>query len=537
MEKQESTKKHLIKASGMMGIMTLASRVLGMIRDIVSAKAFGTTWQWDAFVFAFMMPNFLRRVVAEGSLTSAFIPIYSELLEKENQERAFRFGNLIMTLMGVVILGFILVLQIVFQILLTLKVLPPHLHFTVDLLRFMFPYLWFICMYAIGMGILNCHRRFFASSIGPVILDLLWICGVIWLVPRAGGLPQDQLRVLSWAIVFSGVLQVAAEIPSLRRIGFHYHWVWDLKDEAIRKAWKLVLPSMMTFGIVQVNLFVDQLLGLTIGSGANSSLWYGSRLMQFPLGVFGIAMGTALLPTISRQIAAGKKEEARNSISFAMRSIFLIIIPCTVGMMVMSRPIIQLLFQRGEFNAASTSRTASVLICYCIGLFAYAGQKIILAGFYASQDTRTPVKIGLLDVLINFTLNITLMQFMRESGLALATSIAAIIEFFLLIHFYEKKIDPFPHQEVWKSFGRITLASLVMGVVCAVLYSVLGMIWPSLHLRDQLLRTGVTISFAAFAYVGFCFLFRVREIGEAWAWIRKNRNKETRSKKQEGDCS
>lgn len=524
MRKEESTKKHLVKASGIMGLMTLSSRILGMIRDILSAKAFGTTWQWDAFVFAFMMPNFLRRVVAEGALTSAFIPIYSELLEKENQERAFRFGNLVITLLGTVILGLILILQVIFQFLLASKTLPENAHFTVDLLRFMFPYLWFICMYAVGMGILNCHRRFFVGSLGPVILDLVWIAGVLWLVPLAGDLPQNQLRVLSWAVLFSGLIQVGAEIPSLKKMGFHYKWTWDLKDPAIQKAWKLILPTMMTFGIVQINLFVDQVLGMTLGSGANSSLWYGSRLMQFPLGVFGIAMGTALLPTLSRQIAAGKTEEAKQSMSFALRSIFLIILPCSVGMIVMSRPIVQLLFERGEFDAASTARTAWVVVFYCIGLFAYAGQKIILAGFYAAQDTKTPVKIGIFDVFLDFTLNITLMQFMRESGLAFATSIAAIVEFYLLIWFYEKKVSIFPHAEVWKSFIRISAASLLMGCMCWFLYEALGAVWPSTHLMHQLLRTGVSITLSIFVYLGFCFLFRVHELREAFLWI-KNRKK------------
>lgn len=516
----KTTHRHLLKAAGLVGLMTLASRILGMVRDIVSAGRFGTTWQWDAFVYAFMLPNFLRRIVAEGALSSAFIPVYSEIREKEGQERAFRFANTVMTLLGCGVLALLLLLEGIFALLLKGGLLPERIHFTVDLLRLMFPYLGFIVLYALGMGILNCHRRFFAASLGPVILDIVWIAGVIWIAPLAGALPQDQLRYLSFAILFSGLLQFAAEFPSLRQIRCRFRWIWDTADPYLKKAWNLLLPGMMSFAIVQINILVDMTLGMAIGAGANSSLWYGTRLMQFPLGVFAIAMGTALLPALSSQAANQDREAVRKTLSFALRSVFFIILPCTVGLIILRDPIIQLLFERGRFDAVSTLRTGRVLLCYSIGLFAFSGQKIISTGFYAAQDTRTPVVIGIAALMTNIVLNLILMQWMREAGLALATSLAGILQFFLLIYGYDRKTSDFPFRETVSSLGRVLAASLAMGAVCVFSYGRLTDHFMAGDLKDQLIRVSGSILISCAAYFVFCFLFRVREMKEAWAWMR-----------------
>lgn len=511
-------KKQLVKAAGLVGLMTLSSRILGMIRDVVSAKTFGTSWQWDAFVYSFMLPNFLRRLVGEGALSNAFIPVYSETLEKNGREAAFRFANSVITFLGIVLILFLIATEAVLNLLLNANILPPGPHLTVDLLRLMFPYLWFISLFAMGMGILNCHKHFFAPSLGPVILDLVWIAGVLWLVPMAGDDPVRQLKWLAWAILFSGAVQVAAEIPPLYRMGFRFRMVWDILHPGMKKTGMLLLPSVMSFAVVQINILVDSTLAFLIGPGANSSLWYGTRIMQFPLGVFAIAMGTALLPAISTHVARNDFEKAKQTLSFALRSVFLIILPSTVGLIVLGTPIVRLLFERGEFDAVSTSRTAFVLMCYSIGLFGYSGQKLVASGFYALQDPKTPVKIGVAALIMNVVLNLILMGPLKEGGLALATSIAGIFQFIALLAIYHRKTVGFDLRRISRSFLKISLASCLMGGAC---YYVFGWTTALFHAGNTLslfAQIFVSITVSTVFYILLCFLLRVREIEEAFSF-------------------
>ena len=501
--------------------MTLASRILGMIRDIVSAKSFGTGWQWDAFIYAFMVPNFLRRIVGEGALSSAFIPVYSEIHAREGTTGAFHFTNVIATLLASVLVAAVLVAELVLHLLLKIETLPPTLHLTLNLLQLFFPYLWFISLFSLGMGVLNCHKHFLAPALGSVILDLVWIAAVLWLTSFAGPNLSDQVRWLAMALLVSGAIQLAAELPPLYRAGFRLRWVWDLIHPGLKKTIDLLLPSIMAFAVVQINLLVDSTLAFFIGPGANSSLWYGNRLMQFPLGVFAIAMGTVLLPTIAHQTARKDLEAAKKSLSFALRSVFLIILPSTVGLIVLRIPIVQLLFERGEFDPVSTARTASVLMYYSFGLFAYSGQKIIAAGFYAVQDPRTPVKMGVIALVSNIILNLLLMGPMRESGLALATSLSGAIQFLLLIFLYDRRISNFPLGEIARSFGKIFLASLAMGFVCFLAFGGLQRAVPGRGTIELVVHVFGSISLSMLAFVGFCFLLRVSEMREALGWIIK----------------
>jgi putative peptidoglycan lipid II flippase len=296
-----------------------------------------------------------------------------------------------------------------------------------------------------------------------------------------------------------------------------------LGDQALRKTFRLLLPSIFSFAIVQMNLLVDTTLGFWVGPGANSALWYGNRLMQFPLGMFAIAMGTALLPTLSAQAAAHDLDAVKKSISFALRSVFLIILPSSVGLIVLSRPITQMLFERGEFDAVSTARTAAVVVCYCIGLFAYSGQKIIANGFFAVQDTKTPVKIGVVTLVANIIMNFLLMGPMKEAGLALATSLAGILQLGLLLFYFRRRIPGFPFREVFRSFVRILAASFGMGAVCLAVFRPLESLWRNGTTSALLLQVGISMSAAIVCYILFCFLFRVRELKEAVAWMMRRK--------------
>ena len=522
-QEQKSGKQHLMKAAAVVAVMTLIGRILGLIRDIVSAKSFGTNWHYDAFLYAFMLPNLFRRIVGEGGLTSAFIPVYNEIGEKQGRAEAFRFANITLSFLSLVLFAFILAVEGILHILLKIGFHSQTVMLTLELSRILFPYLWLMSLYALGMGVLNSHRHFLAPAMGPAILDLVWIGAVLW-VPSWMG--HDYLAKISWlsyVILFGGFLHVAVELPPLRKIGFTFRWVWDTGYEGLKKTWRLLLPVVLSFAVVQINITVDMTLGMAIGPGANSSLWYGNRLMQFPLGIFALAMGTALLPMLAQQIARGEKEASRKTLSFALRSIFFIIIPSSVGLIVLREPIIRVLFERGEFNAVSTARSSAVLLGYTIGLFAFAGQKIMNSGYYAAQDSRTPMRTSIFALISNIVLNLILMVPFKEAGLAVATSIAGIIQFGQLIYFYPKKVGEFPFREVGASFLRILLASLVMGVIGHYSLGFLRCWIPGQGTRMQILQVFGSIAIATLAYLGLCLACHVPEAKEAWAWFRKKR--------------
>jgi putative peptidoglycan lipid II flippase len=520
---QKSGKHHLMKAAGVVALMTLIGRILGLIRDIVSAKSFGTNWHYDAFLYAFMLPNLFRRVVGEGGLTSAFIPVYNEIGEKQGHAEAFRFANITLSFLSLALFAFILLAEGILHILLKIGFHSQTVMLTLELSRILFPYLWFLSLYALGMGILNSHRHFLAPAMGPAILDLVWIGAVLW-VPCWMG--QDYFAKISWlsyVILFGGFLHVAVELPPLRKIGFKFRWIWDTGYEGLKKTWRLLLPVVLSFAVVQINITVDMTLGMALGPGANSSLWYGNRLMQFPLGIFALAMGTALLPMLAQQIARGEKEASRKTLSFALRSIFFIILPSSVGLIVLREPIIRMLFERGEFDATSTARSAAVLLGFTVGLFAFAGQKIMNSGYYAAHDSKTPMKTSVISLCSNIILNLILMVPFKEAGLAIATSISGMIQFVQLIYYYPKKVGEFPFREVAFSFLRILLASVAMGVVCFCGWEFLKYWVPGMSTHVQLVQVFGSILIATVSYLGLCLVCRVPEVKEAFAWFRRKR--------------
>lgn len=516
----------LLKAAGLIGALTLVSRILGMIRDIASAGRFGTSWQWDAFIYAFMLPNFMRRLVGEGALSSAFIPVYAEITQKEGEKAAAHFGSIVFTLLFWGLLTFLAVVEIVLWFLLKYFHLPPVAGLTAVLLQSLFPYLFFIALSALATGILNCHQHFFSPSLSPIILDLVWIAGVIWVAPWAASGPEDRVVWLAGCILISGLIQLGVQIPPLIHRGFRPRFVFDFRHPGLLRVGRLMPPAILGFSVMQINLLVDMTLGFWVGAGANSSLWYGNRLMQFPLGVFAIAMGTALLPAISHHTARQEIEEAKKALSFALRSVFFIIFPATVGLIVLRTPIVRLLFERGAFDAASTLRTSFTVLCYTIGLFAYSGQKLIVTGFYALQDTKTPMKVGAASLLLNIIFNLILMGPMKEAGLALATSLSGIFNFFTLIYLFQKRIADFPLKEILRSSVRILAASLLTGLLAAIFYNNFFGLLPS---HAETVRLGIAV-FGSIAcsvpiYIGLSLVFRVPEVHEALRWFQESRMK------------
>jgi len=512
----EKTHEHsLFRSAGLIGLATLGSRLAGMVRDVVSAGLFGTSRVWDAFLLAFIVPNFLRRLVGEGALANAFIPVYSEVLHREGRAEADRIANIVFSLLSVV-LGALVVLAVIgVQVALAVLELPAKLELTLQFLTILFPYVLCLSYVALLMGILHCHKHFLAPALSPVILNIIWIIAVLVLCPLMGNDRVSQARVLAFCILGAGVLQLAIQFWPLRKLRFRLKFILKLGEPAIKKIGGLLGPSILTFAAMQIGFLMDMILAFWVGDGANSTLWYGNRLMQFPLGIFGIAMGTALLPTISQQAAEGSAAQMVKTLSFALRCVFYVVVPATVGLIVLKTPIVRLLFERGAFDAQSTARTAQTLMFYSIGLFAFSGQKILAATFYGMQDTKTPFKIAAVNVFVNLALSLILMRPLGEGGLALATSLSGVLNFCILVLILRRKLDSFILMPIVIYFAKALLVSCLMGLLVAWTYQHLPLAFIAHETLASLGRLSAAILIGVVFYGIASVLLRFSVLKEA----------------------
>lgn len=500
-----SAKRSLIRSAGLIGFATFLSRILGVARDILTARVFGISWVYDAFLMAFMVPNLLKRLLGEGALSSSFIPVFTRYLEKQSRQEVWRFASIIGTLVTL----FSLILMGVGWVVLTfLRQLPlePKIDLMADLLRLFLPFLLLIAWSAWGMGVLNSFRQFWTPALAPVFLNLGWIAAVLWFCSLLGTDIQRQIYGLVWGVLLGGILQVAVQIPSLWKRRPMVSWQMDFRHEGVQETGKLLLPSLFGLAITQISMTVDLYLGYFLGAGATSSLWYANRLMQFPLGIFAAAMGTAILPTFSSQAALQRVDQLRETFGFSLRALFFVIIPASVGLICLREPIVRLLFERDQFTAESTRRVAVVLMYYCIGLFAYSGIKVATSAFYALKNTGTPVKIGAIGLGLNICLTLILMWPLREGGIALATAISSSVNFGLLLFFLFRRIGSIDLSQLLNTLWRVTGASLLMGTGCLWVLGLCGRYSPWIQVAVPMI-SGI------FFFLGASFLFRVPE---AW---------------------
>jgi len=508
---ETGAKRVLMRSAGLIGFLTLVSRISGMVRDIVSARMFGTGRIWDAFLYAFMIPNFLRRLVGEGALANAFIPIYTQVLKEKGPEEADKIGNIISTILlfGLGILSVVFLIGAHFSLL--YLGLPEKVCLVIQFLKILFPYVIFLAQVALFMGILHSHKKFLFPALSPVILNLFWILTVVLVCPFVGKTLEEKANVLAAGIFLSGFFQVLLHFFPLSKIRYRFRLSFQFFHPAVQRIFKLILPSVMTFAVMQISLLIDSTLAFWIGDGANSALWYGNRLMQFPLALFGIALGTALLPAFSEHAVDKNHEAIRETLSFSLRMIFAIVIPASVGLIFLRTPVVQILFERGKFDAVSTLRTANVVFAYTLGLFAFAGQKIFASAFYGVQDTRTPFRISCVSIGCNILLNLILMWPLREAGLALATSLSGILSFFLLASRFEKHVPGVGYREILKIFAKILFVSLAMGALAFWLYHHLhfSFLPPELS-KIAALSCAIAVGIAGYAGIGL--LVGIREI-------------------------
>jgi putative peptidoglycan lipid II flippase len=513
------------RAAASAGAATMTSRVLGLVRDQVLASMFGTTAAMDAYNVAFRIPNLLRDLFAEGAMSAAFVPTFTGRLATEGKASAWRLGNLMLTAL-LIVTGVLVVLGIVFaEPLVRLLAAddytqaPGQLALTAQLARIMMPTLALIALAAALMGMLNALRHFFVPAVSPAMFNVVTIaCAflVVPLMPRFGLHPITGIAI---GTLLGGVAQLALQWPTLRAEGFRYRPAIDWGDEGLRRVLILMGPGTIGLAATQVNLLVNTMLATGEGEGAISALNYAFRLMYLPIGLFGVSIATAVLPTVSRHVAARDDPQARRTIADGLSLMLMLNVPATIGLAVLAVPIVRVIFERGEFTPQATLATAAALQLYALGLVGYSVVRITSPAFYALGQSRVPVVVSIITVLINAGLNVLLVRSMGFTGLALGTSIAALFNAAALFVMLRRRLAGLEDGRLAGAFARIVVASALMGAAAMAADRALPQLLPGDSLAVQVARVAVAIGVALAVLAAAAWLLRIREFTEATSLV------------------
>jgi putative peptidoglycan lipid II flippase len=510
-----SASTRIARSTGVLALATGASRVLGFVRDIFLAGLFGTGVQAQAFVVAFRLPNLLRDLVAEGAVTSAFVPVLSWYRAKGRVEEFWRLSQALLTRVLVVVCaaglaGTLAAPAIVRLIAPGFAEDPEKLALTVRLTRILFPFVALVGLWAYFMGLLNSLRHFAMPALGPAILNLAMIAACIWFVPRT----TPGILAVAVAVMVGGVVQLAVQLPVAVRLGFRWRWRWRHPGSA--EVMRLLGPRTVGAAAYQASVLVHTALaslGGVVGEGAVAALYFANRLVQLPLALFGTASAQASLPLLSEQAAQGNLAAFRATLLAVLRMVGFVMLPSTVGLMVLAFPIVGGLFERGAFDHRSTVMTAQALICYALGLVAYAVAKVLTGAFYALRDTRTPVRLAVEAVAVNLLLSLALMWPLQVNGLALAAAAANTLNALRLARGLERRLGAPLLQPVVPSLVRQAGASALMGLGCWAAWG------AGLSGCPPWLGLLLVILAGLIGYVVSCRLFRVRELGSVVRWL------------------
>ncbi len=464
----DGEEERITRAAGIIGLATLMSRILGLIRDMVMAAVFGAGLAADAYYVAYRIPSILRELFAEGSISAGFIPVFTEYLKKRAREEAKRlvhaaFTLILLGLAAISGLGILLAPWLVQAIAWGFGDDVYKFDLTTLLTKVMFPYLLFIGLAALAMGVHNSLRSFGTPAVAPAIFNLCVIGAILSISPFLG----EPILGAAIGILIGGLAQWLVQLPGLYRRSMGLGFRWAPRDEGIRRIGLLLMPVVLGLAVSQINILVNTLFASFLPDGSVTYLYYGIRLIHFPLGIFGIALATALLPSLAAQAADLAHGRLRQTLSFGLRTVFFICFPALIGLIWLRVPIVHLLFQHGEFDYHATLGTAGAVVGYAVGLWAFAGVRIVVSAFYALQDTRTPVKIAITAVLANIILCLLLMPWLQHVGLALAASLASILNFSLLVwKLHRKGLNLIEWRRIAGSIGRTAAACIVLAFVC-----------------------------------------------------------------------
>ncbi|MDH4223074.1 MAG: murein biosynthesis integral membrane protein MurJ [candidate division Zixibacteria bacterium] len=511
--KVKEEKDSIAKSTGLVSSATLLSRVFGLIREQVFAYLFGAGLATDAFVAAFRIPNLLRDLLAEGALSSAFIPVFTEKLTLQGKEEAFRLTNLIINLL-LILLCVIIVLGIIFSPAIVNLIAPGFnkvegkIELTTLLTRIMFPFLALVSLAAICMGTLNSFRRFGAPALAPALFNLGMILAGFFISPFL----DPPITGMAIGVILGGIGQLAIQLPFLFRLGYKYKPILNWNDPGVRKILLLLSPAILGLASTQVNIFINTLIASLLPQGSVSYLNYSFRLMHFPLGVFGVAVATVTFPVLAEKAAHKNYGEIISTCSSSMKLIFFFTLPSAIFLAVGSKQIISLLFQHGRFGYMDTIATAQALNFYAIGLFAYASVRVLAPVFYTIGNAKIPVISSTISVGVNIILNLILMHPLSYRGLALATSFSAILNMSILLSLLHKKVGKFDKMDLGRSFLKILIASAMMGMVIQVFLFLFPLDLEFDSLGQKILLVGVMLIISLFSYILFASLLGIKEV-------------------------
>lgn len=502
--------KKLVKSTSAVMGMTMISRIFGFLRDMVTAAFFGADAAFDAFSMAFRIPNFMRRLFAEGSFSQAFVPVLSQYQKQKNPEEIRHFvncmlGTLSITLFFVTLLGILFAPWIVRIFAPGFTLNGDRFDLAVTMLRITFPYLFLISLTAFSGAILNTYSRFWVAAFTPVLLNISMISSAIWLSPHL----KTPIIGLAWGVFIAGIAQLLFQWPHLHRLGVLTRPSINFKDPGVLRVLKLMVPALFGVSVGQINLLVDSIFASLLITGSISWLYYSDRLMEFPLGVFGVAISTVILPHLSRHHASASQESFSLTIDWALRAVLLVSLPAALVLAILAGPMLSTLFQHLQFDAYAVVMAKKSLMALALGITPFMLVKILAAGFYAKQDMNTPVKIGITAMLSNILLNLALILPLAHAGIALATSLAALVNSSFLFYFLRKRQFYLPRSG-WKAFlFRLILAN---GILAAWLFYQGGELSTWLN-HSALWRVGhlaFILFFAVLIYFVALFLSGVR---------------------------
>lgn len=518
----------VIRSAGVVGSFTLLSRGLGMVRDIVIAYHFGTSLMASAFFVAFTIPNLFRRLFGEGALSAAFIPVLIETRTQEGEKAAWNMASKVVTLAVATLTAIAIVGVLLFSVGLRTPGITEKWMTTFTLARVMFPYVLFICLAALSMAVLNSYKHFSTSAFAPCLLNLILIAAMVVVFPILGDDSGDRAYVLAWAVLLAGIAQVAIQLPALKRFGCPFRFSSHWNDPRIRQILWLMGPAALGMAVTQFNVLIDRMLAMWIGGWAPAALFYSERMIYFPLGVIATAMATVLLPTFSSHAAEKNSAAMRETINHSLRHIIYIMLPAALGLLALAPVILETIFEwNGSFDARSTLLSARALRCYAPGLVVFSAAKVFVPAFYAMQDTRTPVRIGIYTVVLNLTLNIililTLPTYWKHAGMAFSTVVSEAVGMAALGIILTRRVKNLHWGTILQSFNRCLLAALVMALAAwAAVQTLAPMLGNRLPAKAaQLTTVGIAVSIGALLYFGLTFLLRSPELREIKSAIRR----------------
>jgi putative peptidoglycan lipid II flippase len=504
----------------------MTSRVLGLVRDQVLASMFGAGNAMDAFNVAVRIPNLVRDLFAEGAMSSAFVPVFMRQLTSGNKPSAWRLGNNVINAL-LVVTGLLVAVGIVFARPLVgafatdYAAVPGKLELTVLLTRIMLPFLTLVAVAAAMMGMLNSLHRFFIPALAPAMFNVATILCALLLVPLMPRVGWPPITAIAIGALVGGLAQIVVQWPPLRREGFSYAPFLDWKQDGLRRVLMLMGPGTIGLAATQVNVFVNTVLATSEGTGAVSWLNYAFRLMYLPTGLFGVSIATATVPAVSRHAAREDVASVRSTLGEGLSLMFVMNVPATIGLIVLAHPIIRVIFERRAFLPSDTAATAAALQFYAVGLLGYSIVRIASPTFYALGDSRTPVQISIVSVIVNAVLNVVLARVLGYRGLALGTSIAALFNAAGLLWLLHARLGGLDDRRVLSSLARIAMASLVMGIAAFVVNGTLESWVAGDTFVRQASRLLLTMASAALVFGLSAHLLRIREFRDALALVAK----------------